>query len=66
MGLGIGLVLALGVGLVTQGWFYGVSSTDPGVTAVIAAVLALAGAATLVLPARRATRIDPVEALRTE
>ena len=66
LGLGLGLLLALGVGMITQGWYYGVSSTDPRVTACVAAVLALTGIVALVIPARRATRVDPVEALRFE
>ena len=41
-------------------------STDPAVTAGVAGVLALTGAAALIIPARRATGVDPVEALRSE
>ncbi len=65
-GLTMGLLLALGMGVVTQGWYYGVSSTDPAVTVGVAAVLALTGIAAMVIPARQATRVDPVEALRFE
>ena len=62
----IGIVGALGVGRAMRGLLYGVAPTDGG--AVVAAVLALVVAlivATLI-PARRATRVEPLEALRTE
>jgi predicted permease len=42
---------------------YGVQPTDPGVMGGVALLLAVTGLAACVLPARRATRIDPVVAL---
>lgn len=65
-GIGIGLLLALGAGKLLSGLLYEVGAVDP--IAFTTAPLLL-GVATLIatwLPARRATRISPVTALRTE
>jgi ABC-type antimicrobial peptide transport system permease subunit len=66
LGLALGLLLSVGMGLATRSWYYGVSSTDPVVTALVAAVLFLTGMAALLIPARRATGVDPVRALRCD
>jgi ABC-type antimicrobial peptide transport system permease subunit len=61
-----GVLLAAGIGRLVSSVLYRVSPLDP--TALITAVIVLA-AATLVasyIPARRATRIATLEALRTE
>ncbi len=57
---GIG-VLALKQGLESQ--LFGITATDPMVLAMVAGGLALAALVACALPARRATRIDPVSAL---
>jgi putative ABC transport system permease protein len=65
-GMVIGLLLAAGTGRLLAGMLYQVGALDP--IAFSAAPLLL-GAATLLatwLPARRATRISPMAALRTE
>jgi putative ABC transport system permease protein len=66
LGLVIGLLLALGLGRLASGMLYRVSPFDP--VSVGLAVVTLAGTALLAgyLPARRATRIAPLDALRTE
>jgi putative ABC transport system permease protein len=45
---------------------YGVSAHDPTTYAAAAAVLLGASAGAALIPANRATRIDPVDALRSE
>jgi len=75
IGRGMGLVLvatAVGVCLAAvlarfvASQLYGVDPTDPVVYLGVSAVLGLAALPACWVPARRATRIDPVEALRTE
>ena len=65
-GVGIGLVAAALLSRVLQSQLYNVGTLDPlaygGVVVVFVSVAALAS----YLPARRATSVDPVEALRTE
>jgi len=65
-GLALGLLLAFGTGRIVRVILFEVSSTDP--FAFTLAPLALATAALLAtwIPARRATKISPIAALRTE
>ena len=65
-GLVLGLLLALAVGKLVSALLYEVSSTDPLAFTVAPVVLAAAGLLATWLPARRATRIDPMAALRSE
>jgi putative ABC transport system permease protein len=66
VGLAAGLVLAGALSRLLESQLYEVSPLDPA--AFLAAALVLFGTATLAcwVPARRATRIDPMEALRHE
>jgi ABC-type antimicrobial peptide transport system permease subunit len=66
VGLVVGVIGALALGRVVASLLYGTSTTDAPTFAVIAAALALVALAALVIPARRATRIDPISALRSE
>ncbi len=66
LGLGGGVVVALGATRLLRALLYGVEPADPATFAAIAGVLALAGLAAIWLPARLATRVDPVEAIRAE
>jgi predicted permease len=66
IGMALGLVASWSLGSVLQGLLFGVTPSDPltfaAVPALLMAVAALAG----YLPARRASRLDPVKALRAE
>lgn len=64
LGVGIGLIAALTVGRAMVAILFGVSPRDPLVLAGTAGVLLVVSAAASYLPALRATRIDPMEALR--
>jgi predicted permease len=65
-GLALGLLLALGTGKVVGSILFEVSSTDPFAFTLAPAVLAIAALLATWLPARRATKISPMAALRTE
>jgi ABC-type antimicrobial peptide transport system permease subunit len=62
----VGLALALVAGRALESWLLGVSGNDPITLVLVAAFLAMAALAAMYLPARHATRIDPVEALRQD
>jgi hypothetical protein len=66
VGLVLGLAAALGVGRALASQLVEVAPADPAVLAGAAAVLALAAAVACWLPARRAARLDPTEAIRRE
>jgi predicted permease len=65
-GLVIGLGLALAAGRLLERILYGVKPSDPVTFAIVFALMLAIGAAATFLPARRAARIDPVQALRQE
>ena len=68
--VGIGLVLGLATAMLLTrtltGLLHEVKPADPMTLGAVAALLAAAGLAASYLPARRATRIDPLKALREE
>ena len=65
-GLALGLVLAAMTGRVLESLLYGVQPGDPIVLGLSATLLAGIAALASWIPAMRASRIDPVEALRTD
>jgi putative ABC transport system permease protein len=65
-GLVIGLGAALALGSVMQNMLFEVSPRDPVTLGAIVAVLGVVGMAASFVPARRATRVDPIVALRSE
>jgi ABC-type antimicrobial peptide transport system permease subunit len=66
IGLGLGLLAAFGVSRAMASMLYGVSASDPMTYAGVAAVLGAIAVVASWLPARRATRVDPIVALRAE
>ncbi len=66
IGLGIGAVCSVGVGFLIASQLYNVSKIDPTVFGLVALALLTATMVACWLPARRATLISPVEALRAE
>src|SRR5262245_989098 len=66
MGLGAGLLASLVVTRVVKTMLFGVGPTDPLTLASAAALLATVALAATYVPARRATRVDPMVVLRSE
>jgi putative ABC transport system permease protein len=66
LGIGLGLMGALALGRLLVGMLYGVQPTDPRVLAAVSALLATACVVACLVPAVRATRVNPVDALRSE
>jgi predicted permease len=66
IGLAIGYIAAAGAAKLLAEYLYGVSPYDPKAYFEVAAILAISALAAAYLPARRATRVDPLTALRVE
>lgn len=66
LGLGLGLLASLAVARAMQNLLYNMSAFDPWTFLLVAVVLAGAALAACLLPARRATEVDPLTALRSE
>ena len=66
LGLVIGLGLAIGLGGAMSGVLVGVSPRDPVTFGAVIVVLAAVSFAGLYIPARRVSRVDPVQALSAE
>jgi len=65
-GIAIGLLLAIATARILSGILYGVGALDPVAFTVAPLVLAIAALIATWLPARRATQINPIQALRAE
>jgi len=65
-GAGVGVLASLGVTRVLSSQLWGVAPHDPITLGGVVAVVAMAGFAACYFPARRATRVDPMVALRYE
>jgi ABC-type antimicrobial peptide transport system permease subunit len=65
-GLVVGIIGALASGRVLEGFLYGVSPYDPLVLLGASVALLLVGVVASLVPARRATAVDPVTVLQSE
>jgi len=66
MGIAAGAILSLGMTRLISGMLFGITATDPLTFAGVAALLETVAFLANYLPARRASKVDPVVALRYE
>ncbi len=66
IGIGIGLLIAAGVARGLSLFLFGLSPYDPATFTIVAVLLLCSGIVATYFPARRATKVDPVDALRSE
>ena len=66
IGIAIGVVLTIALSRFAASLMYGVEPTDPVIFASVAAILGVMALAAALVPAHRATRIDPLVALKAE
>jgi predicted lysophospholipase L1 biosynthesis ABC-type transport system permease subunit len=66
IGLAVGIPLAMTLGRYVASQLYGIKATDPVIAVWTVVLLTLVSVAAGLIPATRASRIDPILALRTE
>jgi ABC-type antimicrobial peptide transport system permease subunit len=66
LGTAIGLAAAIPAARLVRAQLYGVEPTDPTTLVAVIVVLVAASVAAAYVPARRATKVDPVVALRSD
>ena len=66
IGLAVGIPVAIGAGRFVSAQLYGIQPTDPWIAVTTVVLLATVSAAAGIFPAHRASRIDPILALRYE
>jgi putative ABC transport system permease protein len=66
IGLALGIVLALATTRLIEGLLFGVTARDPLILASVTAIVAAAALGACYIPGRRALRVEPMTALRTE
>jgi predicted permease len=66
IGLALGVIGSLALSRVLTGFLFGVRATDPMTFVVVSVLLAIVGGLACWLPARRAAKVDPMMALRSE
>jgi ABC-type antimicrobial peptide transport system permease subunit len=66
IGLVVGIAGAVGAGRLLSSFLYQTTTTDPVIFAGVAGVFVVAGILACLVPARRATTVDPLIALRSE
>jgi putative ABC transport system permease protein len=65
-GIIVGILVAAAISRTLSALVYGVSIRDPATYAVVSGTLAVVALLSCVVPAVRASRVDPMEALRLE
>jgi predicted permease len=66
VGLAVGVPTAIALGRLVSAQLHGIQPSDPGVGVVTAVALSIVAATAGLIPAHRASRIDPIRALRVE